>query len=57
MNNWIITLIRAILSSSSGPLRKTLNDFAISFKESAKKTANPWDDILADILCWILQSD
>jgi len=55
MNSWIINLIRKILLSSSGPLRKTLNDFAVSFRESARKTANPWDDILADIICWILQ--
>lgn len=55
MNRWIIELIRRILSSASGPLRKTLIDFAISFREQAKKTPNPWDDILANIICWILQ--
>jgi len=57
MNKWILELIRKILMSASGPLRKTLEDFAISFREQAKKTANPWDDILADILCWVLQVD
>lgn len=54
MNNWIINLIRKILAGASGPLRKTLTEFAKTFRASAKKTANPWDDILADLICWIL---
>ena len=57
MNKWIIELIRKILGSASGPLRKVLTDFAVSFRDQARKTANPWDDILADIICWVLQVD
>lgn len=57
MNSWIINLIRRILGSASAPLRKVLTDFAVSFRDQARKTTNPWDDILADIICWILQVD
>ncbi len=55
MNNWIIALIRKILQSASGPLRKALVDFAVSFRAQSRETSNPWDDILADLICWILQ--
>ncbi len=57
MNDWIFKLLLQILSVISGPLRTQLTDFAKKFREDARKTANPWDDILADIICWLLQVD
>ena len=55
MNTWLIGLLRQILGVVSGPLRDTLVNFAKSFRASARKTENPWDDVLADIICWLLQ--
>ncbi|MBA7615444.1 hypothetical protein ES703_22725 [subsurface metagenome] len=57
MNAWIMVLIRQILRAASAPLKKTLEEFAKSFRDQARKTTNPWDDILADSICWILQVD
>ncbi|MBA7587776.1 hypothetical protein ES708_29817 [subsurface metagenome] len=57
MNNWIMILIRQILKSASAPLKKTLEEFAKSFRDKARETPNPWDDVLADAICWILQVD
>lgn len=42
------------MAAVSGPLREQLERFARQFREDARKTSNPMDDILADILCWLL---
>jgi len=57
MSNWIILLLRQLLTVVSGPLRETITNFATDFRKKAKETPNPWDDVLADILCWILDID
>lgn len=31
-----------------------LKRFARDFREKAKKTENPWDDVAADLLCFVL---
>ena len=43
-----------ILGSVSANLLVGLKDFANSFREQARKTDNPWDDILADFICGML---
>ncbi|GAI70543.1 unnamed protein product, partial [marine sediment metagenome] len=52
MNEWMLRLISLILGVISGPLREELIAFALAFREKAKKTSNPWDDYVADIICW-----
>ena len=54
MGNWLINLFRRILGMASGPIRDMLVGFASDFRAKAKETPNPWDDILADIVCWLL---
>lgn len=54
MPNWLIRLLTWLLPLVSGPLRKDLEQFAKKFREDARKTENQADDILADILCWLL---
>ena len=51
---WLLKLLPNLIASISEPLRKELVTFAVSFRESAKKTANPWDDFAADVICWVL---
>ena len=54
MNQWWIRLLRMLLAAISGPLRQDLMKFAEAFRVKAKQTENPWDDLLADIICWLL---
>lgn len=54
MPKWLLTLLRWLLPLVSVPLRTNLEKFAREFREEARKTSNPADDILADILCWLL---
>ena len=57
MSNWLFRLLMLVLAALSGPLREELVKFAKEFREKARKTENPWDDVVADILCWLLQID
>lgn len=43
-----------ILGSVSVNLLIQLKEFAEKFREDARKTENPWDDILADFMCGML---
>lgn len=54
MPEWIVKLLMWLLPLISGPLRERLESFAKGFREDARKTDNPLDDLLADILCWLL---
>jgi len=55
MSSWILRLLPLILQAISEPLRNELVKFAKKFREDARKTPNPWDDFIADIICWLLQ--
>ena len=57
MSNWLFRLLMLALAALSAPLREALVKFAKEFREKARKTENPWDDLVADILCWLLQVD
>jgi len=50
MSNWMLTLITLVVSVLSPELRKNLETMLNNLEESAKKTANPWDDILVSLL-------
>ena len=54
MPNWLIRLLTWLLPLVSPQLRKDLEIFAKKFREDARKTENQADDVLADILCWLL---
>lgn len=54
MNQWWLKLLAMILGAISGPLRQDLIKFAQEFRAKARQTENPWDDFLADIICWAL---
>ena len=43
-----------ILGSVSANLLVELKKFAEKFRADARKTKNPWDDILADFICGML---
>lgn len=57
MRIFLIKLFAQILAAASPEMRAALAKFCIDYKASAKKTPNPWDDILADMLCWIVGVD
>lgn len=54
MNAWYLRILKMILGVISGPLREELVTSALAFRVKARETDNPWDDILADMLCWAL---
>jgi len=54
MNEWILRLITLVVTVASPELRKGLEGWLAQLDEQAKKTANPWDDILVGMLKSIL---
>jgi len=50
MNKWLIQLIGLVVSVMSPELRKGLEDVINGLETQAKKTANPWDDMLVRLL-------
>ena len=54
MNQWILRLIGLIVSVSSPELRTALTEWLNVLEAQAKKTANPWDDILVAMLKTLL---
>lgn len=50
MNEWIFRLITMVVTVMSPELRKGLEDVINNLEVQAKKTANPWDDILVGLL-------
>lgn len=54
MNKWILQLITMIVTVMSPELRKGLEDVINGLDAQAKKTANPWDDILVGLLKTLL---
>lgn len=54
MNEWIFRLIGLVVTVASPELRKSLEQWLNILEENAKKTANPWDDILVAMLKTLL---
>jgi len=54
MNEWILRLIKLILGVTSPELRKALEQWLGNLEAEAKKTQNPWDDILVGMLKTLL---
>lgn len=47
-------LATQVLASVSTNLLLEIKAFAVSFRERAAATTNPWDDVLADLMCGLL---
>jgi len=54
MNEWILRLIGLVVTVASPELQKALEQWLGQLEEQAKKTANPWDDILVGMLKTLL---
>lgn len=54
MNEWILRLIGLVVTVASPELRKMLTEWLTTLEANAKKTANPWDDILVSMLKTLL---
>jgi len=54
MNDWILRLIGLIFSVASPELRTMLEQWLAQLEAQAKKTSNPWDDILVGMLKTLL---
>lgn len=57
MNEWIFRLIILILGVMSPEFRKALELSLSNLETEAKKTQNPWDDILVGMLKTLLISN
>jgi len=54
MNEWLLRLIGLVVTVASPELRVILEDWLTTLEAQAKKTANPWDDILVGMLKTLL---
>ena len=54
MNEWILRLIGLVVTVASPELRAMLTEWLQTLEANAKKTANPWDDILVAMLKTLL---
>ena len=54
MNEWILRLIGLIVGVASPELRAVITQWLTQLEAAAKKTANPWDDMLVGMLKQIL---
>ena len=54
MNDWIFRLIGLVVTVASPELRKVLEEWLNTLEANAKKTANPWDDVLVGMLKTVL---
>lgn len=50
MNQWIFRLISLVVGVASPEIRKGANELLDQLEEKAKKTPNPWDDMLVGML-------
>jgi len=55
MNEWILRLVGLIVGVASPELRVMLDQWLEQLDDQAKKTPNPWDDILVGMLKSILR--
>ncbi|NVM23075.1 MAG: hypothetical protein HWN68_14990 [Desulfobacterales bacterium] len=49
---WMMRLMPNLVASVSPPLRTKLVNFAKSFYDDAKKSENPWDHFIAEVINW-----
>ncbi|GAI95016.1 unnamed protein product [marine sediment metagenome] len=54
MNEWIARLLGLVITVISPELKKEIENLITILEEKAKKTVNPWDDILVGLLKSIL---
>ena len=54
MNTWIVVLLQQVVTQISPEIRKTMVDLVNKLEVDAKKTVNPWDDIVVGIVKFVL---
>jgi len=57
MNVWILGLIRLVVGVVSPEIRTGVKELLNALEDKAKKTANPWDDMLVAMLKQIMTGD
>lgn len=57
MNVWILGLIKLVVGVVSPEIRTGVKEALNALAEKAKKTTNPWDDMLVDMLKQIMTGD
>lgn len=57
MNLWILGLIRLVIGVVSPELRTGVKELLNSLEAKAKKTPNPWDDMLVAMLKQIMTDE
>lgn len=54
MGNVILRVLGIALAAISPELRDTMRQGVTALKNAARETANPWDDLLVEVLAAIL---
>ncbi len=57
MDKILARFIPLILSVISPEIKQLVADFVIQLEANAKKTPNPWDDMLVELLKVIIKTD
>lgn len=53
MGSWIQRLLLQIMMAATPHIAEALRDFAKEYRAKAAETSNPWDDRLADMICFL----
>ena len=53
---WKVVLAQ-LLGAVTPTIMVTARTLAVTLRDKARKTDNPWDDVLADLLCGLLSVD
>ena len=54
MGNWFLNLIKIIWGSVSAPMREQIVQSVKEWEIKAKESETPYDDILVEIVKWLL---
>lgn len=57
MNKWILQIITMVVGVASPEIRTGVLQLLNKLEEQAKKTPNPWDDILVGLLKTIMTGE
>jgi len=57
MNKWIFGLIQLVIGVVSPEIRTGATELLDNLEKQAKKTANPWDDMLVAMLKQIMTGE
>jgi len=53
MDKWLVVILRLVLERISPAVAELIKQSLAEAKKKAAETANPFDDLLVDVLIWL----